>query len=168
MDGFPPGEYVKVYNFLKAFLYGLFVSLDINVDTVKILTALMVMDTVLGILKALRLEQQFSFNILTWGFVTKLAVLIVPMTLGLVGKALTFDFTWFIDATLDILVLSEGFSIITNVLAIREKKHIKNTDIMTKLLNVIRNGLMRIINQLLSTVEAGRINMDQEDQKDQP
>lgn len=155
MDGLIPGEFAKIYNFVKAFLYGLFVSLDINVDTVSVLTTLMIVDTVLGVLKALRLEQQISLKILTWGFVSKLAVLVVPVTLAMVAKTLSFDFTWFVDITLDLLVLSEAFSIITNVLAIKEKKRIDNTDILTKLLGAIRNGMLIIINRLLSSVNSG-------------
>lgn len=167
MDQFLAVDFGKMFNFVKAFLYGLLITLDINMDTVSILTTLMIMDTVVGVLKSLRLGQSFSFQILTWGFVSKLAVLIVPVTLALIGKALTFDFTWFVNATLDILVLSEGFSIITNVLAIKERKHIKNTDLMTKLLNVIRRGMMKIINNIMISISAGIPTIEEEEENEQ-
>ena len=44
---------------IKTFLYGMFVFLDIDVDTVKILAILMAVDTVLGIIKSLKLKNKF-------------------------------------------------------------------------------------------------------------
>lgn len=137
---------------IKTFLYGIFMFLDIDVDIVKILAILMAIDTVLGIIKAIRLKQKVSFGKLMWGMITKISVLIVPMVLALAGKALSFDFTWFISAVLNILILSEAFSSITNVLSIKEGRQIENADFITKLIHTVRNGLGGIINRLFTTL----------------
>jgi toxin secretion/phage lysis holin len=137
---------------LKAFLYGIFMFLDMDVDIVKILGILMAIDTFLGIVKALRLNKKVSFNILLMGMITKVSILILPMILALVAKALTLDFSWFVNAVLNILVLSEAFSSVTNIISIRQKRDIKNTDFITKLLYAVRDGLGKLINKLLTSI----------------
>ena len=146
------GKTAEVITYVKTFLYGLFVFLDIDVNVVKILAILMAVDTVLGIFKAFRLKQKVSFKKLVWGMITKTSVLIVPMILALVAKALSFDFTWFVSAVLNILVLAEAFSAISNIISIKEGKQIENQDFITKLLHSIRIGLSNIINKLFNTI----------------
>jgi hypothetical protein len=74
------------------------------------------------------------------------------MILALVAKALSFDFTWFVSAVLNILVLAEAFSAISNIISIKEGKQIENQDFITKLLHSIRIGLSNIINKLFNTI----------------
>lgn len=146
------GKTAEVIAYVKTFIYGIFMFLDIDVNTVKILAILMAVDTVLGIFKAIRLKQKVSFKKLVWGMITKVSVLIVPMILALVAKALSFDFTWFVNAVLNILVLAEAFSSISNIISIKEGKQIENQDFITKLLHSVRVGLSRIINNLFNTI----------------
>lgn len=137
---------------LKGFLYGIFIFLDMDVDVVKILAILMAIDTGLGIVKAIRLGNKVSFGRLLMGMITKLSILILPMILALVAKALEFDFTWFVNAVLNILVLSEAFSSVTNIIAIKEKRDIQNTDFVTKLLYAVRNGLSTLIDRAFKVI----------------
>ena len=146
------GKTAEVMAYVKTFLYGIFLFLDMDIDIVKILGILMAVDTALGVIKALRLRQKVSFKRLIWGMITKISVLIVPMVLALVAKALSFDFTWFVSAVLNILVLAEGFSAISNIISIKEGKQIENQDFITKLLHGIRAGLGKLINNLFNTI----------------
>lgn len=137
---------------IKAFVYGIFLFLDINIDTVKILAILMTIDTVLGVIKTIRLGKKFSFKKLIWGMITKVSILIVPMILALTAKALNFDFTWFVNAVLNLLVVAEAFSSITNIISIKENRELENTDFITQLLHKVRDGLGKIINSLFRTI----------------
>lgn len=146
------GKVAEVVATMKTFMYGIFIFLDIDVNIVKILAILMSVDTVLGIFKSIRLKRKISFKKLVWGMITKVSVLIVPMILALVAKTLSFDFTWFVNAVLNILVLAEAFSSISNIISIKEGKEVQNQDFITKLLNTVRAGLSKIINNLFNTI----------------
>lgn len=139
------GNFADTWTAIKGFFYGAFVFLDIDVDVVMLLAILMGIDTVLGVLKTIILGNKFSFKKLIWGMITKVSVLIVPMILALTAKALSFDFRWFVHAVLDILVVAEAFSAITNIISIKEGKELENTDFITQLLKRIRNGLRSLI-----------------------
>lgn len=137
----------------KGFVYGAFVFLNIDINVVFLLSILMGVDTGLGIIKTLILGNKFCFKKLLFGMVTKMSVLIVPIVLAVTALALSFDFTWFVNVVLDILVVAETFSIITNVISIKEKKELKNTDFITQLLYRIRKGLLTTIKGLGNQID---------------
>lgn len=160
-QGWVGGDFEKTLASVKTLIYGVFVALEIDVNVVIVLSYLMLADTIVGVIKAVRLGETISFKKLIWGMVTKVSVLIVPMVLALVAKGLSFDFKWFVNAVLDILVVAEGFSVISNVIAIKEKKEVENSDIITKLLNAVRKGMARIINGLMNTIDPEEDNKKQ-------
>lgn len=143
-------NYLSVF---KSLLYALFVYLGIKTGTVIVLFVLMTLDSFLGIFKALRLGKKFSFKVLGWGMVSKLSVLIIPMILALMGKGLSFDFSYFVVAVLNIIIVSEGISCVTNILSIKTKKQIENADYVTKLLQGVRNGLISVLEKNFKIID---------------
>lgn len=141
-------------NEFKTLVYSLFIFLNIDAGVVQILIWLMMIDTSAGILKALTLGRKFYFKVLLFGLCTKLLVLLIPMVVALVGKGLTksYDFTPVLDCILKILVVSEGFSIITSFYVIKTKKEVKSVDVISLLLSAIRKMLLRIINSSLKNI----------------
>ena len=145
-------------NFIKSILYTLFVFIGIRFRVVEVLFYLMLIDSFLGIIKALRLKKKFSFKVLGWGIVSKLTLLIIPMVIGLMAKGLDFDFKYFIIAVINILIVNEGLSCITNILSIKTRKQIENADYITKLLETIRRGFMDLIKRALNTIDKQDVN----------
>lgn len=144
----------NIINGLKFLFYGVFVFLGINTDVVMILFWLMLMDTVCGVMKAVRLpELKFSFRELRLGLLSKLLILFIPMSIALMGKGLSFNFKWFVTLVMDILIVEQGISIITNVLSIRQKKSIKNEDFMARLIHAVRSYLINLFNTLLGNLK---------------
>lgn len=140
-------------NFTKTALYLTFVYLGIETRIVEVLFYMMALDSIFGIVKALRLGNKFSFKILGWGMVSKLTLLVIPMVLALMGKGLSFDFNYFVVAVINILIVNEGISCITNMISIKSGKKIENTDYITKLLEVTRTALMNIMKRIFATIE---------------
>lgn len=142
-------------NEIKTALYLAFIFLNIDTDVVKILTWLMLIDTLSGIVKSLIISKSFDFKLLFFGLCSKILVLLIPMTLALVAKGIskTYDFTPVLDAVLRVLVVSEGLSIITNFYIIKTKKEVKNFDIISLLLSALRKGMFAIINGTLKSIQ---------------
>lgn len=155
-------EYLAKYGAeIKGMIYGAFLFLNIDTDVVKILLCLMLFDTVLGLAKSIRLNIRVSLKILIFGVVTKALVLLIPMTLALMGKALKMgDFTPLVDVVLRVVVVAEGISIFTNFYSIRIRKPVENVDVITMLLSSIRKGLLRLVRSFLVKIEtpAGVVN----------
>ncbi|MFK7030994.1 phage holin family protein [Flavobacterium oreochromis] len=141
-------------NEVKILLYGVVLYLDLDIEIVKVLFFLMVIDTFLGIIKAIVLNNIFSFKKLALGFVSKLAILLIPVALALMSKGLNYDFKWFVTIVIDLLIVSDGISIFSNIIAIKTKKEIENFDALTQLLKAIRNLLIRFFKKLLKSLDA--------------
>ncbi len=140
-------------NEIKLLLYGIFMYLEMDTGIVKVLFYLMVIDTFLGVIKTIVLNDQFSFKKLVLGFVSKLAVLLIPTALALMSKGLNYNFKWFVTIVMDLLIVSDGISIISNIIAIKTKKEVENFDAMTLTLKAIRNGLIQLFKRLLVTID---------------
>ena len=155
----------EVITAVKIAVYSFFAYLGIDGGVVEILFILMCVDTVLGAIKAVSLGNKFSFKKLLWGIVTKLSVLVVPMVIALVAKGLSFDFKWFVLAILNILIVAEGFSAISNILSIKTKKNVENVDFISMMLKAVRKGLSNVAQRFLSSIEAGLENKEDKNEE---
>lgn len=140
-------------NEMKLLLYGIFIYLEIDIEIVKVLFYLMVIDTFLGIIKTIVLNNPFSFKKLALGFVSKLAVLLIPTALALMSIGLNYNFKWFVTIVMDLLIVSDGISIISNIIAIKTKKEVENFDAMTLILKSVRDRLIQLFKRLLITID---------------
>ena len=140
-------------NELKLLLYGIFMYLEMDLEIVKVLFYLMVLDTFLGIVKTIVLNNPFSFKKLALGFVSKLAVLLIPTALALMSKGLNYNFNWFVTIVMDLLIVSDGISIISNIIAIKTKKEVEDFDALTLILKSIRNRLIQLFKRILITID---------------
>ena len=138
---------------LMIVVYAAFAYIDINIDVVKVLFYLMLIDTFSGSAKAIILGHTYKFKLLLIGIVSKITILLIPITLGLMGKGMHYDFKWFIDLVIDLLIVSEGISIITNLIQIRTKKELDNYDFVTKVLKAIRKGLIKLFNGFIKGID---------------
>ncbi|MDI9309233.1 MAG: phage holin family protein [Limnohabitans sp.] len=141
-------------NEFKLLLYGVFLYLDLDIEIVKVLFFLMLLDTFLGIIKAIVLTNTFSFKLLVLGFVSKLAILLIPVALALMSKGLNYDFKWFVTVIIDLLIVSDGISIFSNVIAIKTKNEVENFDALTIVLKSSRNMLINFFNNLLKSINS--------------
>ncbi|MBS3739604.1 MAG: hypothetical protein KGY51_11535 [Psychroflexus sp.] len=139
---------------LKYGIYLIFIFLDINIDIVKILSYLMLADTALGVIKTIIIKHlKFSFKELYWGVITKATILLIPMLVALTAKGLHYDFRWLVNIVLKVLILSESISSLTNILSIKERKIIENTDFVSKLLRLLRLFFKNIIDNFFKTLK---------------
>lgn len=137
---------------LKFICYGVFVSLDISPYQSLILLIFMGVDTVLGIWKSIRLGIDIEWKVLWVGITCKLAVLIVPMLVALLGKGLNYDFKIVVDVCMKLLILNEFLSCITNILSIRTKVNITNKDFIAVFLNTLRTYATNLIYSLINSI----------------
>lgn len=134
---------------IKIGIYFIFGFLQMDINIVKILSILMIIDTVLGVWKSVRVNHlKFTFKKLLWGIVSKATILLIPMILALTALAIGFDFRWLVELVLKILVVSEALSSITNIISIKENKNLENTDFVSVLLHGIRDFFKKYLDKL--------------------
>jgi len=136
---------------IKVALYSLFALLNVNLDIVHIIMWLMLIDTLTGIVKSLSINKiEFTFKAFYIGIMTKFIILLIPMTLALMALGLGYDFKWTVDAVLRLIILSEGISILTNTLSIKDNKAYRNKDYLSIILHWVRDGLIKLFDSTIN------------------
>jgi phage-related holin len=149
------------WNQLKAFIYGMFIYLQIDKDLALILVCLILTDMVVGVVKSVSLSGlSFSIDFFWKGLLKKAMLLIIIITLGLVGKALGFeDFKLLVQVVIKIMVLNEALSVINGIRSVYDKKIYKNNDIISLLISKIQNYFNGLLDKLLSIFDSSDKNI---------
>lgn len=115
----------------------------INGEVFSILAALLVVDFITGVAKAHRLGKHITSNRARYGVASKLSLLLIPLVLGAAARAMGKDggtlFTW----GMNLLILSETYSIIGNIYTIRTVNELPEWDVVSLLGQKIRDMIQR-------------------------
>jgi hypothetical protein len=157
----------EVVEFIKVGIYIIFAYLKIDMEIFSILMVFMLLDSIFGAIKSVRLGRKFKFKILLWGFVTKIGFLIIPLLVALLGKGLNYDLTISVQIVMKILIVAEAYSVFGNIYAAKNRKEVEELDIISMLLKSLRIGLKKILNSALTQIErGGDCNIGECDEKD--
>ncbi len=121
--------------------------LGISHNAIAALTILILIDTALGILAAHAIGGKIKSSILAGGLVSKLVLLLVPMSIALAGKGIGYELDGLVGASISILVLSETYSIIGNIIQIRKKEKVDEQDAVHISLVYLRKTVLRILGE---------------------
>ena len=117
-----------IWNGLVAGVAWALVWAGVDEQTYTIFAVLLVFDYLTGITKAFILEQKITSNRSKYGIASKLSLLIIPVILGLGGKAVDADFALTIYWAMNVLILSEVYSIVGNIYSIRSGEEMPEFD----------------------------------------
>ena len=113
------------------------------VEPAAILAVLMCIDFVAGISKSRVVGIPVTSHRIKVGTISKCGVMTVPLVMALTAKGLGADFNWLVSWTVSVFILSETYSIIANIYAIKTGKIAPEWDaisfILARLRAVIEN-----------------------------
>jgi len=136
--------YVKtIFNFFTICLGGALTYLGLSGESFLLFSILLFIDYITGIAKAYRIGQTITSNRMKYGMLSKLSLLIIPLVLAIGAKAVGADFTTVLMVGINILVLSEVYSIIGNIYSIRTKDELPEYDVVAMIGKRIRNVLLK-------------------------
>lgn len=136
--------FIKNISYGLAFLIG---AVGLSAQAFAIFGALIIIDTLTGIIRAVRLKGGRSVTSLrlTSGVISKLLIILVPLIIAWAGQGSGLNLTLVAQGALSMLILAEAYSIIGNIHAIRVGKDLKEFDaiawVLTKVRSVIENYL---------------------------
>lgn len=145
----------KYVNEIKTFVYGLFITLNIDPYIAKCLIILIAIDMITGAIKAATIPQMtFKKSLLSIGLLKKTVLLIIVMVLALVAKGLGItDFQGAVTIVMKIMVLNEGLSIVYNCRSIYDMKEYKSNDFISMLLEKLGNLIILTMEKLIKKID---------------
>lgn len=119
--------------------------LGIDVEAFTMFSILLVVDYATGLMKARAINESITSNKMKYGVASKLSLIIIPIALAVGGKAMCVDITNIIFVSVNLLVLSELYSITSNVYAVRTKEELPEYDVVSIIGRKIKNTLMKFV-----------------------
>lgn len=117
--------------------------LGLSVENYSILAMLMILDLITGIVRAGVIHgwRSVTSRIATFGILTKLTMILIPLVIALAAKGVGMNLLVVAKMALGTMILSEAYSVLGNIQAIRIRKDIKEFDAINLLLTKVRSIL---------------------------
>lgn len=125
-------------NLLGGGLAGIMVFTGLPCEAVIVLTSLMVIDSLTGLGRAYVCGEQITSRKIKIGALSKLLMLLLPITTALAAKGVSLDLKWMVLYSMNALILSEAYSILSNLVTIRTGKRLPEFDAISLLGGKIR------------------------------
>ena len=120
--------------------------LDIPGEPIAILAIFMLLDMMSGIGRAYALGEPITSSKISAGLASKGLFLAIPISVALAAKAVGADFYWFVAVVIHAMILSELYSFISNVHAIKTGEKLPEFDVI----KLIGSRIKTMIEALLS------------------
>jgi toxin secretion/phage lysis holin len=104
--------------------------IGLNKEAIYIFASLIIIDYITGIAKARALEETITSNKMKYGIVSKISLLAIPISLALASKVAHEDMAIIFNWAINLLIISEAYSIIGNVYSIRTHKELPEWDVI--------------------------------------
>lgn len=124
---------------LKALFFGLLAAVEIPAEHAGYLLAAIFIDSVFGMLKALKLKQCLDFKKFIWGITSKISLLFIPFIIASFGFVFGHDLAFLVSSFIYIIAANETVSIFSKITTLRTGKDYKNEDFVTKAIEAMRD-----------------------------
>ncbi len=136
---------LKVITFSVAGIYATTMAyLGIDKEAFMLFGILLLFDYLTGLVKARRLGHSITSNKMKYGIFSKFVLILIPFTMAILAKiigAKNYDMVLYMG--MNILAISEFYSIVGNIYSIRTKKELPEYDVVAALGNRVRRFMMR-------------------------
>lgn len=133
-----------VLNFIIVLFSGILAYLQISQEPFILFAVLLFIDYITGLMKAKRLQISITSNKMKYGLLSKLSLLFIPIVLAIGAKAVGADFTFILITGMNILIVSEVYSIIGNIYSVQTKEELPEYDAVAMIGRKIRIFLLKI------------------------
>jgi toxin secretion/phage lysis holin len=144
----------------------LFEYLRIPQEQITILATLMIIDFITGVGKQYRIDRHKITSHAAWiGAMKKVATLTAVLSIALIFKGIKLDGSAWINGALAIFIMSEGYSIIQNIYAIRTGKILPEFDAISLLIKSFGDFIKYRIENAVKTAIAPDTKKEKPEEK---
>ena len=123
----------------------LIAALGLDVTKFVILSFLMELDLVTGTTKAYVRKEDITSRRLSAGFLSKVMVLLIPLTVAIMAKGLEVDMRWLVTFTISILIVAEAYSVVGNIYTIKTGETVKEIDAVSAIVKALGRFLENML-----------------------
>jgi hypothetical protein len=109
------------------------------------LSVLLVIDVITGITKSYRIGRDITSNMLKYGFLSKIILLLIPIAFMVGAKGVDIDGTNIVIVSYNILIISELYSIVGNIYSIQTGEFFPEMDAVQMIGRKLKNIMLNIV-----------------------
>jgi phage-related holin len=132
-----------IWNAIAFIVSSILVYFGLEQESILSLTALIIIDYVTGIMKAKRIGESITSNKMKYGVASKLILLIIPITIAIGAKGIGIDLTQLIFISLWLLIFSEMYSILGNIVCYTKGTYLPEIDAASIIAKHIKGYFLR-------------------------
>ena len=132
-------EYILFFTVFLANIAGLLTYLNIPIEPFSLLAVLIVIDFITGVWKAHSLGLQVTSHKAKYGVVSKFSLLVIPIVMSIGARAIGQNGSDFFTYGLNLLIVSEVYSTISNIYCLRTKQELPEWDAISLIGKKIRS-----------------------------
>lgn len=126
-------------NFLMALVAAIATWAGVEQSAITALAALLVVDYITGIGRSLAVGRAITSRYGLIGIISKLSMLAIPLTIGLIAQGVGFNMGAFVQWSINLLVINEGYSAISNIYTIKNKKELPEWSVIEIMLGKLQS-----------------------------
>lgn len=136
-----------VHGFIKNFSYIVVALVSLGLQSYSILGVFMIVDTITGVIRSGTIHgwRSVTSHAATVGITAKCLVILVPLLIAIAGHGVGLELGFIARSALKVLILSELYSILSNIQSIRLKREVQEFDAVNYILNRLRDFLEKSI-----------------------
>lgn len=132
------------YNFIVILISSMLAYLELDKEPMFFFAVLLVIDYITGLYKAKILGHSITSNKMKYGCISKMLLILVPIVLAIGAKSVGADMDKALIVGINILIISEIYSIIGNIYSARTKEEFPEWDAVAMIGKMIRNLLLKL------------------------
>lgn len=132
------------YNFIVILISSMLAYLELDKEPMFFFAVLLIIDYITGLYKAKILGHSITSNKMKYGCISKMLLILVPIVLAIGAKSVGADMDKALIVGINILIISEIYSIIGNIYSARTKQEFPEWDAVAMIGKMIRNLLLKL------------------------
>lgn len=132
------------YNFIVILISSMLAYLELDKEPMFFFAVLLIIDYITGLYKAKILGHSITSNKMKYGCISKMLLILVPIVLAIGAKSVGADMDKALIVGINILIISEIYSIIGNIYSARTKEEFPEWDAVAMIGKMIRNLLLKL------------------------
>ena len=133
-----------LYNSIVILISSILAYLNIEKEPMMLLSILLVIDYFTGLHKAKTLGYSITSNKMKYGCISKMLLLLIPIVIAIGAKSVGTGFEYALLVGINILIISEIYSIIGNIYSSRTKEELPEWDAVAIIGKKIRTFLIKL------------------------
>ena len=135
--------------YIKTTILSILVLLNMEASQLGYLLIMVFLDSIFGLLRAVKLQEGASWKTFIWGIVLKISILIIPFLLAGFGLVFKMNLFWLVRGFIYLIAVNDLISILASIISMKTGKRYKSVDFIERGIHAMMNIFSGAANKMI-------------------